>query len=85
VLPAALIGRLAVDERFTRRGLGAALIADAAIRASEAAPAIYALAVDAKDEAAASFYRHLGFQPFVSRPMSFYLSLSTAFAEKQRQ
>jgi GNAT superfamily N-acetyltransferase len=32
IVPAVLIGRLAVDERFQGRGLGAALLADAAIR-----------------------------------------------------
>ncbi len=80
VLPAALIGRLAVDQHFRGQGLGAALIFDAAARAAEAAPAIHALVVDAKDEMAAAFYRHLGFQPFTSRPMSFYLSLESALA-----
>jgi GNAT superfamily N-acetyltransferase len=32
VLPVALVGRLAVDQRFHRKGLGGALLADAALR-----------------------------------------------------
>jgi GNAT superfamily N-acetyltransferase len=39
VLPAVRIGRLAVDNRFHGRGLGAALLADAATRALGAGPA----------------------------------------------
>jgi len=78
LLPAALIGRLAVDQRFRGQGLGGALIIDAARRAAAADPAIFALIVDAKDEQAVTFYRHLGFSPFSSRPLSLYLSLATA-------
>jgi len=80
VLPAALIGRLAVDEHFRGKGLGAALVMDAASRAALAPMAIYALIADAKDETAAGFYRHLGFSPFISRPLSFYLAIATALA-----
>lgn len=78
VLPAGLVGRLAVDSRHANRGLGAALLFDAVRRASAADPAIHALIVDAKDERAADFYRHFGFQPFASRRRSFYLPLATA-------
>jgi GNAT superfamily N-acetyltransferase len=75
VLPAGLIGRLAVDQRFRGQGLGSALIIDAARRAD---PAIFAIVVDAKDEAAVAFYEHLEFRRFVSRPMSLYLPIATA-------
>ncbi len=78
VLPAALIGRLAVDHRFRGRRLGSALVIDAARRAAGAEPAIFALVVDAKDEVAVAFYEHLGFRRFASRPMSLYLPLATA-------
>jgi len=80
LLPAGLIGRLAVDRRFRGRRLGSALVMDAARRASGADPAVFALVVDAKDDAAAAFYRHLGFLPFASRPMSLYLPVATALA-----
>ena len=79
-LPAGLIGRLAVDQRFRSQRLGGALIMDATRRAANADPSIFALVVDAKDEAAAAFYRHVGFQPFASRPMSLFLPIATALA-----
>jgi predicted N-acetyltransferase YhbS len=78
LLPAGLIGRLAVDMRFQRQGLGGALVIDAARRANGAAPAIFALVVDAKDEAAVSFYERLGFRRFLSRPLSLFLPIGTA-------
>jgi len=77
-VPAALIGRLAVDERHQGRRLGGALIFDAVARAARADAMIYALIVDAKNEAAAGFYGHLGFQRFSSRPMSLFLPLRQA-------
>jgi ribosomal protein S18 acetylase RimI-like enzyme len=78
VVPAALIGRLAVDRNYTRRSLGLALVYDAISRTMRADPAILALVVDAKDETAAIFYKRLGFRPFVSRPLSAFLPLATA-------
>jgi ribosomal protein S18 acetylase RimI-like enzyme len=82
-LPAALIGRLAVDKRYQGRRLGSTLIMDAAQRAARTDPAIFALVVDAKDDAAVRFYeRHL-FQRFISRPMSLFLPLSTALRALQ--
>lgn len=79
-LPAGLIGRLAVDQRFRGHGLGGALIIDATRRAASADPSIFALVVDAKDERAVTFYKYLGFQAFQSRPMSMFLPISTALA-----
>jgi hypothetical protein len=52
-------------------------VIDAARRAAAADPAIYALGVDAKEEAAAAFYENLGFRRFVSRLMSLYLPVAT--------
>ncbi len=78
VLPAALIGRLAVDTRHAGRSLGAALLFDAIARTATAAPAAFTLIVDAKDESAARFYRHFGFQPFAGRSLSFFLPMATA-------
>lgn len=79
-LPAGLIGRLAVDQRFRGQRLGGALIMDATRRAASADPSIFALVVDAKDEAAAAFYRYVGFRPFACRPMSLFLPIATALA-----
>jgi hypothetical protein len=39
---------------------------------------VFAIIVDAKDGDAASFYRHFGFAPFASRPMSLFLPVATA-------
>jgi len=80
VLPAGLIGRLAVDQNFRGRGLGGALIVDAARKSSMSDQAVFALIVDAKDEQAAKFYKHLGFRPFISRPMSLYVPVATVLA-----
>jgi ribosomal protein S18 acetylase RimI-like enzyme len=77
-LPAVLIGRLAVDQAFRGRGLGSAMIVDAIARAMRAEPAIFALIVDAKDDAARGFYEHLGFHQFTSRPMTLYLPIAEA-------
>jgi GNAT superfamily N-acetyltransferase len=76
--PAALVGRLAVDEMFRGHGLGSALLVDAMARALRAEPAIFAMIVDAKDETALRFYLHHGFQHFTSRPMSLYVPLAEA-------
>jgi GNAT superfamily N-acetyltransferase len=78
VVPAALIGRLAIDRQYRGRGLGAALLFDAIARAARADTAIFAVLVDAKDDAAAAFYRHHGFQPFAARPLTLFLPIGTA-------
>lgn len=84
LLPAGLIGRLAVDLRFQGRRLGGALVMDAVARAARGDPAILALIVDAKDEAATAFYEHLQFRRFTSRPMTLFLPLSTALQALNR-
>jgi ribosomal protein S18 acetylase RimI-like enzyme len=76
-LPAVRIGRLAVDQRFQGRGLGAALLADAAHRAMHADVAAFTLLVDAKNEQAVAFYKRHGFRPLVSLPMTLFLPLAT--------
>lgn len=75
---AGLIGRLAVNRNFQRQRLGSALIMDAATRAARAEPAIFALIVDARDEAAISFYMHNEFHRFASRSKSLFLPIATA-------
>ncbi len=83
LLPAGLIGRLAVDRRFRGRRLGSALIMDAVARAARAEPAIFALIVDAKDEAAIAFYQHHEFRRFASKPASLFLPIATALQALQ--
>lgn len=76
-IPAVRVGRLAVASPFKGTGLGAALLADALNRATRAEIAAHALMVDAKDDAAASFYRHHGFIAMPSHPMTLFLPLAT--------
>ena len=68
LVPAGLIGRLAVSERSRGQGMGTLLVADAVKRslAVREEMAIHAL-VDAKDERAERFYRRFGFQSFVGQ------------------
>lgn len=77
VLPAALMGRLAIDRAFQGRGLGSVLIADAAIRILRGDVKAFAIVVDAKDERAERFYLHQGFLPLAHRPRTLFLPLST--------
>ncbi|ARN80850.1 GNAT family N-acetyltransferase [Methylocystis bryophila] len=76
--PAGLIGRLAVAEGFRGKKLGGALVMDAALRAARSDPAIFALVVDAKGNAAVAFYAHHGFRRFASRSDTLFLPLATA-------
>ncbi|POZ51841.1 GNAT family N-acetyltransferase [Methylovulum psychrotolerans] len=77
-MPAVRIGRLAVDRRYQGRGLGKSLLADAAVKAIAAAPASFALLVDAKDDQAVNFYKHHGFRQLVGMPRVLFLPLATA-------
>ncbi len=77
-LPAVRIGRLAVDHRFQKRGLGAALLADAARRTLQAPPAVFALLVDAKNDRAVAFYERYGFRALAGQPRTLFLPVATA-------
>lgn len=70
-VPAIRMGRLAVDQAFKGQGLGGALLADALDRATRSEIAALAMMVDAKNEAAAAFYRHHGFIALPDSPLSF--------------
>ena len=75
-VPVARLGRLAVDQAYRGRQLGAALLWDAVIRSRRSELAVFAVAVDAKDDQAESFYRRHGFVNFGSAPRQLFLSLS---------
>lgn len=79
-VPAVRMGRLAVDRAFKGQGLGGALLADALSRAARSEIAAFALMVDAKDEAAAAFYRHHGFIALIDSPLTLFLPLATVRA-----
>ena len=76
LIPAVRVGRLAVAESHRGKKLGAALLADAIDRALRSEIAAFAIVVDAKDDAAAAFYKHNGFIPFASTSLSLYLPLT---------
>ena len=61
LLPAALMGRLAVDRRRHGQRLGELLLFDAFSRALRSELAAYAFVVDAKDDAAQAFYEKYRF------------------------
>lgn len=77
-VPAVRIGRLAVDQRYQGRGLGGALLADAASRTLKADAAAFTLLVDAKNDQAVAFYQLFGFRVLASQPRTLFLPLATA-------
>jgi GNAT superfamily N-acetyltransferase len=85
-IPAALIGRLARDERARGQGVGELLLADAIQRILGAgrSVAVFAIVVDAKDERAAAFYKGFGFQVFPLHPKRLFLLTATAEAARHR-
>ena len=86
-IPAALIGRLARDERYRGEGVGEMLLTDAINRALLAAKnlAIYAIIVDAKNVRAADFYRTYGSQPFPLDPERLFVTAAKAAAAFGRE
>lgn len=76
-IPMATLGRLAVDQTWQGRGLGAALLRDAVERTQAAATilGIRGLLVHALSDAAKAFYEHHGFVASPSRPMTLVMSL----------
>jgi GNAT superfamily N-acetyltransferase len=63
-MPATLIGRLAVDDKFKGQGRGRLLLMDAlkrSLMASESVIGSYAVVVDPIDDTATTFYHKFGF------------------------
>jgi GNAT superfamily N-acetyltransferase len=61
VVPAALLGRLAVAQTHQGKGLGGVLLGNALLRVARSELGVFAMLVDAQDEAAQRFYEHYGF------------------------
>ena len=72
LVPATLIGRLAVDRRHRGHGHGRYLLADALYRAMRSEIASFAVVVDAKDEDAQRFYERESFVKFPTDPMRLF-------------
>ncbi len=81
-LPVTLLGRLAVHERLKGQGCGALLLMDALHRSLTHSTEIAAMAVvvDAKNDAAVSFYRHFDFRPMQREAKRMYLPMKTVRA-----
>jgi ribosomal protein S18 acetylase RimI-like enzyme len=75
-VPAVRIGRLAVDETFHGRGLGATMLMDAANRTMRADAAAIAILVDAKNDQAVAFYERHGFCAVVDQPRALFLPIA---------
>ena len=88
VLPAMLIGRLAVATKRQGQGQGLgldrALIADAIIRTESFRIGAYALIVDAKDERARAFYAANGFASIPDEARRMFLPMATALRLARR-
>ena len=72
LVPATLLGRLAVDRRHQGKGYGRFLLADALLRSVRSEIASFAVIVDAKDENARRFYERESFLPFPDQPMKLF-------------
>jgi GNAT superfamily N-acetyltransferase len=79
LLPATLLGRLAVDASCRGLGLGRFLLMDALHRSwrNTSEVASVGVVVDALDERARAFYLHHEFQPLADHPAKLFLSMVT--------
>lgn len=77
MIPATMLGRLAVDQHYRGQGLGGVLLLNALRRARDASRLVASVAVivDAKDDQARSFYEHYQFQRFVSDDYRLFLPM----------
>ena len=79
IVPATLLGRLAVHQFHHGQGLGGDLLIDALRRtfAQSSQIAAYAVVVDTIDQKAISFYKNYGFLPFPDNPNRLFLPMKT--------
>ena len=73
-VPAIRLGRLAVDITAQGQGIGAQLLADAAIRSVLNVSAWVFMTVDAKDNKACAFYKKFGFESLLDDERHLYIS-----------
>lgn len=72
LVPATLLGRLAVDRRQQGKGYGRFLLADALYRIVKSEIASFAVVVEAKDDDARRFYERESFLPLPDQPMKLF-------------
>jgi predicted GNAT family N-acyltransferase len=78
VVPATLLGRLAIDRQLQGRGAGEYLLMDALHRSWQTSRQVASVAVvvDAKDRRAVEFYKRYEFIPFADPPIRLFLPMS---------
>lgn len=78
LIPAVLLGRLAVDSRFQGRGIGDVLLGDALLRALRLSKetGIMLVIVDALNEGIVGFYERRDFKRFEGYPLRLYLPIN---------
>jgi GNAT superfamily N-acetyltransferase len=76
LVPAILIGRLAIDRRYHGQGWGSFLLLDALNRCTTGQIAAFAIIVDAIDDAARAFYLHHSFLPLPDAPHRLFRRMS---------
>jgi ribosomal protein S18 acetylase RimI-like enzyme len=81
VIPAAMMGRLAVAQAYKGRGLGGILLTNALLRIARAELGVFAMLVDAKDESAQKFYEHYGFTLLAGTERRLCLPIAQALRE----
>ena len=79
-VPATLMGRLAVDQRYRGQGMGELLLFDALSRTLRSDIASYAFVVDAKDETAQASYERYRFIRLSSTGRRLFLPLAEVAA-----
>jgi len=79
LLPATLLGRLAVDNSQQGKRLGELMLIDALHKSLDSTAQVASLAVvaEALDEKALGFYIKYGFQQFRQEPLKLYLSMKS--------
>lgn len=76
LVPATLIGRLAIDRRCHGQGWGSFLLLDALYRCVRSDIASFAVVVDAIDDEARAFYLHQSFLPLPDQPRRLFRRIS---------
>jgi GNAT superfamily N-acetyltransferase len=79
LVPATLLGRLALDQQFHGKGLGEFLLLDALKRSLDHSGQVgsTAVIVDSKESEALGFYLKYGFMQFRDEPLRLFLPMKT--------
>lgn len=77
VLPAVLLGRLAVDKSVQGMGLGGFMLRNALLRVLALDIGVFAVFVEAKDDKAKSFYSKYGFESIPKNNLHLFLPVNS--------